>query len=207
MKYENYKGEIEYNGERFAFMPATLGDVEQLAEMYSDVAITDKNYRVKLNPNHEESYSRTGGILAETTRESIETAIREKSSCFAVIKTLGGRIIACLRLAPHHPQLMEFLPGTLPGCASCACSKAREHEVNTMMCIRELLFRQGKLHNAAYTMFYTVFMALERHGYTHCLYVLYDLKEYRIGGKKTASTLRHLKVDISTQDFCCQVVR
>ncbi len=195
---ENYRGEIDYCGERFVFMPATLDDVEQLSEMYSDVSITDKNYKVKLDRNHEENYSRCGGVLEAPTRGCIETEIRRGVSCFAVIKTLGGKIIACLRFGTEHPRLLEFLPRTLTGCGSCISSTCVESGENKAVYLRELLFRTGKLHNAAYTLFFTVFSTLRKNGHTHALYALYDLKEYRIGGKKTAIAM----LDQTAFDTC-----
>ncbi len=184
LNYENYRGEIVYGRETYVFMPATLGDVEQIAEMYDEISINEGNYKVKLDPRHEESFARTGGMFEIHTRESIEKEMRDGKSFFAIAKSLGGKIAASFWFGPKNSHLDEFNPKDFLGCQSCESSIGQALRNGTMAYPLELICRPGKLHNAAHVMFYTIFNTLRQNGYTHSLFEVYALRGYRYKGQR-----------------------
>ncbi len=155
LKYNNYHGKIECGGERFTFMPATVSDVKQIAEMYTDISINEDNFRIKLDPDNEESFARTGGMFEVHNRASIEKEIREKKTFFAVAKNSGGEIAASFWFGGDGKTAHPL----------------------------ELICRPGKLPHAAHVMFYTIFAALAENAYTRSLFEVYAVRGYSFDGQ------------------------
>ncbi len=153
--YDNYRGKIEYGGELFAFMPATLEDAAQIAGMYDEISINENNFRTKLDPDNEESFARTGGMFAIHDRESIEKEIRLGKTFFALAKSRAGEIAASFWFGGDGKTAHPL----------------------------ELICRPGKLHNAAHVMFYTIFAALAENGYTSSLFEVYAVRGYSFDGQ------------------------
>ena len=199
LNYENYRGEIVYCGEGYAFMPATLGDVEQIAEMYDEIAINEGNYKVKLDPRHEESFSHTGGMFEIHTRDSIAKEIRCGNNFFAIAKNYGGKIAASFWFGPGNPHLDGFNLEDYTSCVDNEDSVVGALRKGTVAYPLELICRPGKLHNAAHVMFYTVFNTLRQNGYTHSLFEVYALRGYRYKGQRfPVDMLNQRSFDMST---------
>ncbi len=201
LRYDNYCGEIDNNGQRIAFMPATLADVEQLAEMYSEVSINESNYKVKLDPRHGENFSHAGGMFQIHTPESIEKEIREGVTCFGIAKDRTGRIEASMWFGGENPHFEDFKPENFLGCKDCDCAIVKAREAGTLAFPRELIVRPGRFRNMAHVMFYTVFNLLRQSGYTHSVFEVYAVRGYRY--KK-----RGVPVEMLNQrsfDMCCSI--
>jgi hypothetical protein len=183
LKYGNYRGEVECKGERFRFSAAAPEDALEIAEMYGEIAIDSANYKEKLDPGHENCFSRTGGMFEIHTSESIEKEIREGSTFFAVLKDSSGSIAASFWFAAEDPHFAGFNPESYPFCRNRECAVVKAMKEGKTASPRELIVRPGRLRNAAHVMFYTIFHALAQNGYTHSLFEVYSVKGYEFAGE------------------------
>jgi hypothetical protein len=186
LKRYDYRGEVEYQGNRFEFSAAAPEDADEIAEMYGEIAINAANCNDKLNPGHKDCFSRVGGMFEIHTRESIIKEMNGGRSCFAVVKDSAGRIAACLWFALDDSHFTDFCPGGFPGCEGCVCTMAQALREDKVAHPRELIVRPGRLHNAAHVMFYTILRTLWQNGYTHSLFEVYGVKGYECEGEHFA---------------------
>lgn len=173
---KDYRGLIRYPDRALTFGCAGLGDVAQLAALYRAIAVTPANYRVKLNPDHPRNFAHTGGMFLVHDEASIRREILSGKSFFAVAREPGGQIAASFWVSSKDPQFEDFSPAPEgfsenPGAYPSLVRALRE---GTVVYPRELIVAEGcSAPKLAHLMFYTIFCAMSRKGYTHSLGEVY----------------------------------
>jgi hypothetical protein len=105
----HYRGEIQYNGERFIFEPASEMDTAQLAGMYAGIAIHAGNYREKFDRSSPDSFAKTGGMFVVHNEDSIRLELARGDSFFAVLREPGGKIASSFWVSREEPHMRELI--------------------------------------------------------------------------------------------------
>jgi len=175
--YDNYKGEITYNGEKLSFESADEQDVGRLALMYADIAIHAGNYRRRLNPSARDSFEKVGGMFVVHSEAGIQKEIVGGNSFFAVIKDSDGRIIAALWVSRSDPSFEGFDPTRFP-----TLDEARRRKIanalkdGKVLYPREIIVDPGyRCKGMADILCYTVFSAARTNGYICSLGEVYKV--------------------------------
>jgi hypothetical protein len=98
----------------FSNIAITIGaagedDIDQIVLLYDNLKIDSSNYKLRLDPEGEQSFSRIGGFFHPLDKKSIRRVIEENCSCVITVKR-AGKIIAFLWVSSTDPVFSKYKP-------------------------------------------------------------------------------------------------
>ena len=179
-----YEGKFIYENQSIFFGLAEKKDAQQIAELYKSISINAENYKIRLNNESPYSFKNIGGMYEILSKEEILEEIDNDKSLFAVAKDEKGNIVSSFWFSQFDPFLSSYMPekekfkDRLSIYNGILCAKAE----NKMVYPRELIVSdKGAPPKIASLMFYSIFVAMQKIGYTHSLCEVYKLLGYNDG--------------------------
>ena len=100
------------NGQNICLRPMEEKDIPQVARLYRQIAVTEKNYTDKLSENSPSSFSKTGGMFLIQDEESLPYLLETNTVLLACGE--GDKLLGLLVYAScgEELELVELLSGT-----------------------------------------------------------------------------------------------
>lgn len=158
-----YNGKIIYDEQELIFSAASIDDAEQIAELYKEISINYDNYKVKLNPESEDSFINKGGMFIIFNEIELKKEILNEHSFWALIKDNKNNIIASFWFADNNDYFNDY--------------KCKYEGKNIYP--REIIVSDKyKFKDISKILYYTIFCAMEQLGYTCSICDVYKVVKY-----------------------------
>ena len=199
----NYGGQFRYEGKTITFGLAREEDAAQIAALYQQIAIHERNYKTRLKRDCLDSFEKKGGMYEILSQKEILREIEKDTSLFAVAKDENGKVVSSFWFAEMDPHLSFYVPDRMKFQDKMEIYSAilKAKAEGKMVYPRELIVSlQDAPPKIALLMFYSIFVAMERLGYTHSLCEVYKVISYiDKNGEKTINMLNERSFSMTTR--------
>lgn len=174
---EDYNGEIIIDNSVFSFTTASKNDLDQLAQMYSEIAVNYDNYKEKLDGDNENSFSKNGGMFIVLNREEIEQELNNEKNLWAVIKDSEGKILGSFWYSKEN----LYFNGSI------------YKKTDKIIYPREIVVtKKSDSKYIGRLLYYTIVCTMQNRGYDCGICDVYKVKEYEADGVRKKKDLLNI---------------
>ena len=154
-------------------------DIPRLAEIYRNVAVTDQNYTIRLNPMHPDNFSQVGGMFSPLDETEIANIMRSNEGFFVKICYLN-HIIGLLWVSLSDPDFENYLPNSYDQQQNAAIQRAIDS--GKVLYFRDIIIdHTSSLQKMPVLLLYGICDWARQNGFTHSLCVVYKVQSYNDG--------------------------